>query len=58
MKFCTEQSSITAMICADIQKDSPINKEAMDKQDFVQFQLKTNFKHIVHIVMAPGKTKG
>ena len=40
LKFCTEHSSVTAVLCAKFQKDSPVKTEVTHKWDFARFQLK------------------
>ena len=52
-KFCTEHGSVTAVLCAKFQKDSWIQKEAMDNQDLERFQLKMGFGWNLYIVIGP-----
>ena len=43
LKFCTEHSSITAVLCAKFRNDWAIETDVMDKLDFTRFEFKMSF---------------
>ena len=42
LKFCTEHSSDTAVLCAKFQIDWTTVMDVMDNQDFFRFEFKMN----------------
>ena len=49
LKFCTEQGSITAVLCAKFQTEWTIEMGVVDKQDFARFEFKMSFGQISYI---------
>ena len=52
LKFCTEQGSMTAVLCAKFQKDAWTKKVVMDRWYLSRFEFKMDGRHIGCIVMS------
>ena len=52
LKFCTEQGSITVVLCANCQSDLKIEMDVRDKQDFARVEFEMSFGRISYIATA------